>query len=89
MKSAIKTKIGEFKPYPFNFRGPSLTMRLLAVMLLALDLVTGLPVEGVNQVPVKETVCVTRDCINTAYNLMSSMNTSVDPCENFYEVTFF
>ena len=56
------------------------------MMLLAFELVRGLPLEAGDAVAVKETVCVTRDCINTAYSLMNSMNTSVDPCENFYEV---
>ena len=30
--------------------------------------------------------CMTRDCINTAYNLLQNVNLSVDPCEDFYEV---
>jgi hypothetical protein len=34
----------------------------------------------------KDSVCVSRDCINTAYNLMKSVNTTADPCEDFYEV---
>jgi hypothetical protein len=71
----------------FVFSFPGVTMRLLPVMLLAFELVTCLPLEADIKVPLKETVCVTRDCINTAYSLMNSMNTSVDPCENFYEVS--
>ena len=36
-----------------------------------------------------EDVCVTRDCINTAYNLFKKMNLTTDPCEDFYEVRNF
>ncbi len=33
-----------------------------------------------------ESVCVSRDCISTAYHLMNNMNLTVDPCEDFFEV---
>ncbi len=33
-----------------------------------------------------ENVCVSRDCISTAYNLMNRMNLTADPCDDFYEV---
>ncbi len=36
-----------------------------------------------------ENVCVSRDCINTAYNLMNRMNLTADPCDDFYEVINF
>ncbi len=34
----------------------------------------------------EESVCVSRDCINTAYNLLQNVNLTADPCEDFFEV---
>ena len=33
-----------------------------------------------------QTACVTRECIGASYRLLSNMNASVDPCDDFYQV---
>jgi hypothetical protein len=34
-----------------------------------------------------QSACVNRDCIGVSFRLLSNMNTSVDPCEDFYQVS--
>ena len=31
--------------------------------------------------------CTTRECIGASYRILKSMNESVDPCDNFFQVT--
>ena len=31
--------------------------------------------------------CTTRECIGVSYRILKSMNESVDPCDNFFQVT--
>ena len=33
--------------------------------------------------------CVTRECIQSSYRFLKSMNQSADPCDDFYEVLFY
>ena len=35
----------------------------------------------------KVEACTTRECIGASYRILKSMNESVDPCENFFQVT--
>ena len=56
-------------------------MEVIFLLVLFLNLADASDVTG----PIE--VCVSRDCIITAHNLLKNMNTTADPCEDFYEVT--
>ena len=33
--------------------------------------------------------CTTKECIGTSYRILKSMNETVDPCDNFYQVRVY
>ena len=61
---------------------------LLLLLLLFISLYAGKAHRhsGVRS-PVLDRVCDTPACVRTSYELLESLNTSADPCEDFYEFT--
>lgn len=40
---------------------------------------------GISANPIPNLVCETISCVRTAHTILQNMNTSVHPCENFYQ----
>ena len=58
---------------------------LILVLILVLDFATSSPINLVNEE--NDVICSSPDCIATSKRVLKNMNLSIDPCDNFYEVT--
>ena len=65
---------------PHDSTGAILAISLLVVLALAISL-------GVTVANSRSDVCMTKECVELSSQISQYMDTSVDPCEDFYRFT--
>ncbi|XP_067012071.1 endothelin-converting enzyme homolog isoform X2 [Anabrus simplex] len=79
-----RVRYASCKSYKSTGRQRRLLMLLLALILLLVVLIIALAIVGYLYARSPPVTCTSEDCVRSAANLILSMDSSVDPCTDFY-----